>query len=149
MFRSRERTRIQYQTVRPSMPSPLVQIAIVRAQARKIINPCAKWRMFFVLPRLPDGRGSCILNGGGKKTARAGSALSKNHPTRGPRQESQDRRECAIDRDVQREASRDKSGCQTRNGGKTDWEFRGRAVFFLAAVYQSQCGEALFAIRGK
>lgn len=101
MFRCRERTRIQYQTVRPSMPSPLVQIAIVRAQARKIMNPCAKWRMFFVLPRLPDGRGSCILNGEGKKTARAGSALSKNHPTRGPRQESQDRRECAIDRNVQ------------------------------------------------
>lgn len=34
-------------------------------------------------------------------------------------------------------------------GGKTDLEFRGRAVFFLAAAYLSQCGEALFAIRGK
>lgn len=131
MFRSRERTRIQYQTVRASMPSPLVQIAIVRAQARKMINPCAKWRMFFVLPRLPDGRGSCILNGGGKKTARAGSALSKNHPTRGPRQESQDRRECAIDRNVQREASRDKSGCQTRNGGEDRFGVSGTRSVFL------------------
>lgn len=144
----RERTRIQYQTVRPSMPSPLVQIAIVRAQARKIMNPCAKWRMFFVLPRLPDGRGSCILNGEGKKTAKAGSALSKNHPTRGPRQESQDRRECAIDRNVKGEASRDKSGCQTRNERKTDLEFRGRAMFFLAFPYQPQCGDAFNAIRG-
>jgi hypothetical protein len=52
-------TRIQYQTVRPSIPSPLVQMAIVIAHARKIMNACTKWMIFFVLPRLPPvARGS-------------------------------------------------------------------------------------------
>src|SRR3954447_23450327 len=51
-------TRPQYHPVRPSIPSPFVQIAIVIAQAMKMMNACVKCRMFFVRPRLPpEGRG--------------------------------------------------------------------------------------------
>lgn len=54
-----ELTKTQYHTVRGSMPPPFVQMAMVNAHARKMINAWMKWMMFFVRPMLPpDGRGS-------------------------------------------------------------------------------------------
>lgn len=71
-------TKTQYHTVRGSMPSPLVQMAMVNAHARKMINAWMKWMIFLVRPRFPpDGRGSRsgILVDGARTTARVVSTL--------------------------------------------------------------------------
>lgn len=63
-----ELTKIQYHTVRPSIPSPFVQIAIVIAHARKITNAWTKWMIFLVLPIWPPvdrGIRNCMIAVGG------------------------------------------------------------------------------------
>lgn len=54
-------TKAQYQADRPSIPSPLVNTAMVQAHAKKIINPWTPWMMFFVRPELIEGRASFMI----------------------------------------------------------------------------------------
>ena len=54
-------TKAQYHAVRPSIPSPFVQIAMVRAQARKMSSACTPWVTFFIRPGLTEGRPSFII----------------------------------------------------------------------------------------
>ncbi len=115
-------TKIQYQTVRPSIPSPLVQMAIVIAHARKIMNACTKWMIFFVLPRLPPvARGSrkgmiavdrCMNLGKGAGLQGCFSLL-EIHPTRPKR--------CRAERQVHK-----------RRSGAEDDQERGRSKDLIA-----------------
>lgn len=73
--RSPELTRAQYQADRPSMPSPLVNTAMVRAHARKMINAWSPWIMFFTRPGLAEGRGSFMMRVG---LNRHGRSLESN-----------------------------------------------------------------------
>lgn len=73
--RSLELTRAQYQADRPSILSPLVNTAMVRAHARKMINAWSPWIMFFTRPGLAEGRGSFMMRVG---LNRHGRSLQSN-----------------------------------------------------------------------
>lgn len=100
-----ELTKTQYHTVRPSMPSPFVQMAIVKAQAMKMINAWVKWIMFFVLPKLPpDSRGIRML----EVFRRLQGWDQPFGRSRGIKY--QGRQECTIDRELRRRECRTKYG---------------------------------------